>query len=79
MSVRQVTIPTRRGDTIVVSLVHLAGEEPTLMVALDDADDTPMPTAELTIREAAEMREVMRQFCEEAVTAIVGQRWTTRR
>lgn len=66
MSVEQAKIHTRRGDTVTVSLMQLADEEPTLLFTLDDPDDTPIPTAEFTIREAAELREVMRKFSEMA-------------
>lgn len=76
MNVDQATVHTRRGDTIVVSLFEGGGEEPSLLLSVTDPDRTPVPTAELSVTEAAELREIMRGFCERAVR---GPRWTTRR
>lgn len=67
MSVESTTIRTRRGDEITVTMFKHCGEEPTVMLSVIDADDTKVPTAEFTLREAGELREVIRRLCERAV------------
>ena len=64
MSVDQAELQTRRGDGVLVTLFQHAGEHPTILVSVSDADDTTIPTAEFTLQEAAELREILRKFCE---------------
>lgn len=75
--VEQVEIRTARGDTVTATLLALAGEEPTVLVTVDDPDATPMPTVEFTIKELADFREALRRLSERAMTR--EGRWTTRR
>jgi hypothetical protein len=63
LTVDQARIRTERGDEIFVTLMD-HGPEPTVLVSLVDADDTKIPTAEFTITEAAELREILRKFGE---------------
>jgi hypothetical protein len=60
------TIGTAAGDDVVVTL-SWRGEEPAIMISVVDGEETPIPTAELTLREAAELREQIRRLCERAV------------
>jgi len=69
MSVDQATIRTGRGDELLVTLFDHAGEPPSILISVLDADDHAVPTAELTIVEAADLREVLRKFCEATVRA----------
>jgi hypothetical protein len=62
MDVRQVR--TARGDLIMMALVTHSGEKPSIIVSIDDADDTLIPTAEFTLPEAGDLRDVLRQLCE---------------
>lgn len=64
MAVEQREISTARGDRILLSLFTHSGEEATVLVTVLDADDCDAPTAEFTIREAAEFREALRFLCE---------------
>lgn len=75
MSVEQLELRTQRGDTIVATLFEFAGEVPTVCVTLDDADETPAPTVELTMAELGQLREILRRLGEKATR----DRWTTRR
>lgn len=59
-------VETSRGDTVHVQLVTPDNGDATILVSLDDADDCVMPTAEFTIKEAADFRELLRQACESA-------------
>lgn len=67
MSVEQRHLRTARGDDVVVTLFMHAGEAPSIMLTVDDGDDTVRPTVEFTIAEAAEFRDVLRQFSERSV------------
>lgn len=51
---------TARGDTVVVTLFSRPGEQSTILVSVDDADGTPIPTVELTLPEAAKLRSLLR-------------------
>lgn len=64
MAVEQRTILTARGDRLTLSLFTHAGEDATVMVTVDDADDSVAPTAEFTMAEAGEFREALRALCE---------------
>lgn len=66
MAVTTKEFGTLRGDVVKVTLFEHCGEPPSILVTLIDADDTVPPTAEFTIGEAAEVREVLRKFCEQA-------------
>ncbi len=63
MSVTSVRIPTRRGDVVMLSLFDHGGE-PSILVTIDDADDTCTPTAEFTLAEAGAFRDELRRLCE---------------
>jgi hypothetical protein len=65
MAVESEKFRTLRGDELVVTLFTHAGEDPTIMVTLSDADDTPVPTAEFTLKEAGAFRDSLRRLCEE--------------
>lgn len=71
MSVTTTPLLTDRGDELTVTLFQHAGETPKIMISLDDADETLVPTAELTLDEASELREILRKFCEAAQTSAV--------
>lgn len=78
--VLQETLATERGDTLVVTLVALLGDRPSILVSLDDADALPVPTAELTLGEAVELREILRRFAEAISLEDARRRsWTTKR
>jgi len=64
VTVTTVRIPTRRGDVVVLSLFDHAGEDPSILVSIDDADDTCVPTAEFTLSEAGAFRDELRRLCE---------------
>ena len=66
MNLPAATVRAATGDEIVVTLSWL-GDEPTIMLSVLDVDDTSIPTAEMTLREASELRETIRKLCEEAV------------
>lgn len=70
-------LTTVRGDRVLVSLFD-DPPAPTVLLSVDDADGTAVPTAEFTVPEAAELREAIRSMCEEAERERTG-RWTTRR
>lgn len=59
-------VETSRGDTVTIQLVTPDNGDATILVSLDDVDECVMPTAEFTIQEAAEFRELLRQACESA-------------
>jgi len=50
------------GDALLVHF-SLADNKPRLMLTLDDVDNTPLPTAELTLEEARELAEVLGGWC----------------
>ena len=79
MSTHQVEQTTRRGDRLVVTLIDEAGAEPTILLTVDDVDQTPLPTVELTIDETAALRETLRALCERALANRGGDWWTRRR
>jgi hypothetical protein len=72
MAVTTKEFGTLRGDVVKVTAFAYAGEEPTILLTVIDHDDTIVPTAEFTLREAGEFRELFRSLCE------VGQRAGTR-
>jgi len=49
-----------------VRLVTPDDGDATILVSLDDVDDCVMPSAEFTVAEAADFRELLRQACEAA-------------
>jgi hypothetical protein len=57
-------VSTRRGDMVRLSLFTHAGEDPTILVSVLDCDDSAIPTAELTLPEAGELRDRLRALCE---------------
>lgn len=64
---RHWSLTTRRGDGIAVVAISEPGVDPTILVTLDDVDGCPLPTAEFTIAEAAQLREAIRSICEQLV------------
>jgi hypothetical protein len=77
VTVTQATIKTERGDTVMVTLFD--GADPSIILSVDDVDDAEMPSVELTISEAAELREALRFQLEEAAGPRGAWRWTRRR
>jgi len=67
VSVETSEVRTSRGDAVVLTLFDHAGEDPTILLSVLDADDTPVPTAEFTFAEAALLREELRRMCERVV------------
>jgi hypothetical protein len=65
MSVDTAFIQTHRGDGVTVTLFQRAGEEPTICISVDDADQCELPTFEMTISESSELREILRKYGEE--------------
>lgn len=63
MSIDQAILHAANGDTVTLSLWEHSGGT-ALMLTVTDADATPVPTAELTISEAQELREIMRGMLE---------------
>lgn len=74
MAVKTEKFSTLRGDELMVTLFTHAGEEPTILVTLIDHDDTAVPTAEFTLREAGEVRELLRRLCEQGQRGRVIER-----
>lgn len=73
---RSAAVETRRRDTVTVQLVTPDNGDATILVSLDDADDCVMPTAEFTVAEAADFREILRQACESARAGnVVSASW----
>lgn len=66
VSVDTAFLRTHRGDEITINLFKHPGQAPTICITVDDADECKLPTFEMTVIEAAALREVLRQFCEEA-------------
>lgn len=66
MSVDTAFLRTHRGDEVTINLFRHAGQDPTICITVDDADECKLPTFELTVKEAATLREVLRRFCENA-------------
>lgn len=66
MSVDTAFLRTHRGDEVTVNLFSHAGQRPTICITIDDVDECKLPTFELTLREAGELREILRKFCTEA-------------
>jgi hypothetical protein len=69
MAVTTEKFSTLRGDDLQVTLFTHAGEEPTILVTVIDHDESLVPTAEFTLAEAGELREVLRSLCEQALRA----------
>lgn len=64
MTVDQATLATRRGDEVTMTLFAHPGEAASLLISVADADDSVVPTAEFTIAEAGELRELLRELLE---------------
>ena len=62
MNAVQATLSTLRGDEVTVTLFQHGDEDPTVMITVDDADDSAVPTAEFTLSEVAELREILRKL-----------------
>jgi hypothetical protein len=56
---------TLRDDAVQVTLFTHADEEPTILLTVVDHDDSVVPTAEFTLSEAGEFRDLLRKLCEE--------------
>lgn len=74
MAVKTEKFSTLRGDELMVTLFTHSGEDPTILVTVIDHDDTPIPTAEFTLREAGEVRELLRRLCEQGQRGRVIER-----
>lgn len=72
MAVTSEKILTLRGDDVMVTLFTHAGEDPTILVTVIDHDESPIPTAEFTLTEAGDLRELLRRFCEQGQKAGTG-------
>lgn len=66
MSVDQAAVTTRWGDELLITLFTHAGEAPSILISVIDADEGAIPTAELALAEAVELREILRKFCEQS-------------
>jgi hypothetical protein len=73
MTVEQTTVSTRRGDEVTVTLFDHAGQPPTVLISVADADESRVPTAEFTLAEAADLREAIRRLCEGAARRQVNR------
>lgn len=71
MAVTTEKFSTLRGDDLQVTLFTHPGEKPTILVTVIDHDESIVPTAEFTLAEAGELREVLRQLCEEGLRSAV--------
>ncbi len=69
MAVTTKEFGTLRGDVVKVTLFAHAGEEPTILVTVIDHDDTIVPTAEFTLEEMGDLRELFRRLCEQGQRA----------
>jgi hypothetical protein len=69
MAVTTEKFSTIRGDDLQVTLFTHPGEDPTILVTVIDHDDTIVPTAEFTLGEVGELRELLRRLCESALLA----------
>jgi hypothetical protein len=65
MAVTTEKFPTLRGDDVQVTLFTHPGEEPTILLTVIDHDESPVPTAEFTLAEAGELRDLLRRLCEQ--------------
>lgn len=66
MSVETEFLRTHRGDELTVNLFTHAGQEPTVCITIDDADECKLPTFELNVEEIGRLREILRKFGERA-------------
>lgn len=66
MTVRLVELRTDRGDEVTTTLFYPAGQPPSILVTVNDGDDSLVPTVELTLAEAAELESTLRVLREEA-------------
>jgi hypothetical protein len=71
MAVTTETFWTLRDDRLQVTLFAHADEEPTILLTVTDHDDSLVPTAEFTLGEAGEFRDLLRKLCEQ------GQRYAS--
>lgn len=69
MTVTQRAVELAAGDGIAITLFVHGGEEPWILVSVVDADEMPVPTVSLSIAEAAELREALRELLEEGARA----------
>lgn len=69
MAAESWTFETDRGDDVVLTLFTHAGQPPSVLVSIRDADASPVPTAEFTLAEAGRFRDVLRRACELGVQA----------
>lgn len=70
MAVKTHELRTTRGDHVAITLFTHAGEAPTILVTVLDADGCAVPTAEFTIREAAEFRDLLRELSVDAAKGL---------
>ncbi len=75
MTVRQGAVSLESGDELTVTLYAFAGELPRVLLSVLDRDGTTVPTAELSVREAADLRELLRRMLEAAAVAVHGTSW----
>lgn len=75
MTVTSFEITPESGDRLVVTL-FTDGTRPSLVLSVEDADQTAVPSVQLTLSEAADLREALRDLSERAVRELP---WTTRR
>ena len=59
MSVRMFTLSTERGDTLTLTTLEAGHAEPVYFLTIDDPDGTVVPTAQLTLEEASELRRAL--------------------
>ena len=67
MAVATEKIRTLRGDELQVTLFTNAGEEPSILITLTDADESIVPTAEFSLDEAGQFRDILRKLCEDGL------------
>jgi len=67
MAVTTEKFSTLRGDDLQVTLFQHAGQDPSILVTVIDHDECLVPTAEFTLAEVGELREVLRRLCEHAL------------
>ncbi len=65
MTVYCAEFPTFRGDRILLNFFCHSDEKPTLLISIMDADESLIPTAELTLPEAGRFRDLIRELCTE--------------
>jgi hypothetical protein len=73
VAVHQSSVTTERGDQVILTLFTHAGEEPTILVSVIDADNSAHPTAEFTLPDAGEFRDLLRKLCEQGSRHACGR------